>query len=65
MKRIKFILECITKTIKNKFFKSQKTDISHECEKLLENMEIVVQEGENKEEEYLLNYNITTRWQTL
>ena len=63
MKRIKLIIACLLITIKNKFFKSQKTDISHSCKKALDFKNS--DEDLNQEEEYQTNYNVTTRWQTL
>jgi hypothetical protein len=66
MKSIKFILNCVTSSIKKKIFKSQKTDISQECEMLLNFKE---KESSDEDlvhtEEYLKNYNVTTRWQTV
>lgn len=66
MKRIKFIFNCVTNLIKKKIFKSQKTDISQECEKVLRTSEEFDAIKELKlTDEYLLKYNRTTRWQTL
>ncbi len=73
MKKIKFILGCMANRIKNKIFKSQKTDISQECEKVLElgekvlglDEEITSIEELKLTEEYAIKYNTTTRWQTL
>ena len=64
MKKVLFILSCLTKVIKKKIFKSQKTEICHECEKLF-NLKDKSTDEELKTEEYLKNYNVTTRWQTL
>ena len=66
MKSIKFILNCVTSSIKKKIFKSQKTDISQECEMLLNFKEKESSEEDLEHtEEYLNNYNVTTRWQTV
>ena len=65
MKRVLFIISCLTKVIKKKIFKSQKTEICHECEKLLNLKDNSSDEELVKTEEYLKNYNVTTRWQTL
>ncbi|MCK5730507.1 MAG: hypothetical protein KAH68_05500 [Draconibacterium sp.] len=65
MKRVIFILSCLTKVIKKKIFKSQKTEICHECEKLFNLNDNSTDEELVKTEEYLENYNVTTRWQTL
>ena len=66
MKRIKFIYNCICNQIKKKIFKLQKTDISHECEKLMEEgpLDPSIEELVNSEE-YAKSYCVTTRWQTL
>lgn len=65
MKKALFIISCLTKVIKKKIFKSQKTEICHECEKLLNLKDNSSDEELVKTEEYLKNYNVTTRWQTL
>ena len=52
--------------IKKKFFNGQKTDIYQECEKALELTEKKEVETEKEQvEEYVNNYNVTTRWQTV
>jgi hypothetical protein len=66
MKRIKFILGCVTNAIKKNIFKSQNTEISQECEKVFESMNLETEPDEkNREAEYVSNYCVTTRWQTL
>ncbi len=66
MKRIKFILGCVTNVIKKNIFKSQNTAISPECEKVFEGMNLGTEPDEkNREAEYVSNYCVTTRWQTL
>ncbi len=66
MKKIKFILSCVTNTIKKNIFKSQNVEISQECEKVLESMNLGTEPDERKREaEYVSNYCVTTRWQTL
>ena len=66
MKKVKFILNCIAGLIKKKIFKSQKTDISQECKKVLNTNEDDNSIEELKpSEDYTVVYNVTTRWQTL
>ena len=66
MKKIKFILTCMTNVIKKKIFKSQKTEICQECKKVLGmNEEASTIEELKLTEEYAMKYNTTTRWQTL
>lgn len=66
MKRVKLILACVNEKIKKYFFKEQKTDNYHACRELLE---ADVKTGSDQEkrqvEEYLKNYSLTTRWQTV
>jgi hypothetical protein len=66
MKKIKFILNCVTNVIKKKIFKSQKTEICQECKKAL-NLDDEINSIEDLKltEEYANNYNVTTRWQTV
>ena len=65
MKRVKFMLSCLESIIKKKIFKYQIADFSFECEKILANLEETNATKKKMQEEYLLNYRITTRWQTL
>jgi hypothetical protein len=66
MKRITFIINCLVSKIKKKFFNDSKTDISHECEMMLNMNENPVSKEEMAyAKEYVENYNVTTRWQTL
>jgi len=65
MKKVLFIVSCLTKVIKKKIFKSEKTEICHECERLFNLNENSNDEELKKTEEYLKNYSVTTRWQTL
>lgn len=66
MKKLKFIINCVTNIIKKKIFKSQKTDICQECQKLINEVEEVTSIEELKlTEEYAIDYNVTTRWQTV
>jgi hypothetical protein len=65
MKKVLFIVSCLTKVIKKKIFKSEKTEICHECERLFNLNENSNDEELRKTEEYLKNYSVTTRWQTL
>lgn len=66
MKKITFVLNCMAARIKKKFFKEEKTDISHECEKVFEKLdEINSIEDLKLIEDYAKIYRTTTRWQTL
>lgn len=65
MKKINFIFNCFINLIKKKIFKAQDSADRVECEKLIKNIEKNVSADKNRQEEYLLNYNTTTRWQTL
>lgn len=66
MGKIKFILGCVANIIKKNIFKSQNTEISQECEKALESINFGTEPDEkNREAEYVSNYCVTTRWQTL
>ena len=66
MKKIKFILKCWTNVIKKKIFKSEKTEICQECKEVLNIEEEITSIEELKlTEEYAIDYNVTTRWQTL
>lgn len=66
MKKINLFVSCVFNKIKKKFFKSEKTDISHACDNL-QNIEEkqYASDEEKKREEYAQNYNVTTRWQTV
>ena len=66
MKTIKYISNCVICLIKKKIFKTQITDFSQECEKAMERDEKINSIEELKlTEEYAIDYNVTTRWQTL
>ena len=66
MKRLHQILTCISKQIKNFFSSSPKTDIYQDCQKAINLEENIDLENEKlQSEEYLKNYNSTTRWQTV
>jgi hypothetical protein len=66
MKKLRSILNCLTSKIKKKFFIESKADLSQECEKLFVTGENVnSQEGLKLTEEYIENYLVTTRWQTI
>ena len=66
MKKIKFILNCMTSVIKKKIFKSQNTEICQECKNVLKlDDEIASIEELKLTEEYASDYNVTTRWQTV
>lgn len=66
MKKFHVIMHFFDCLIKKIFCICQKNDIYHDCEEalsLLENQHM--NPGENEVEEYLANYQSTTRWQTL
>lgn len=66
MKRVQRFLNCVSLLIKKKFFNSEKSEIYHECEKVLnfaDNKDETDDLFNNKE--YIENYNVTTRWQTI
>jgi hypothetical protein len=66
MKKIKLILKCWTNVIKKKIFKSEKTEICQECKEALNIEDEITSIEELKlTEEYAIDYNVTTRWQTL
>lgn len=66
MKTIKLLVECVAVKIKKKFFKEQKADFNHACEKLKNNTKKAETIEERKQiEEYALSYAATTRWQTI
>jgi hypothetical protein len=66
MKKIKLILKCWTNVIKKKIFKSEKTEICQECKEVLNIEDEITSIEELKlTEEYAIDYNVTTRWQTL
>ena len=57
--RIFSFVKCI---LKKKFFNSPKNDIYQDCK---EAMNTVVEDNEKEVDEYLKNYQATTRWQTV
>lgn len=61
MKREKGILKIVNCLIKKIFFKSKKTDFYQECKEGIN----IVGENDNEVEEYVKNYQSTTRWQTV
>lgn len=66
MKTIQFIINCLATKIKKNIFNSAKNDISHDCNNLFESDKKALSMDELKcAEEYLENYKVTTRWQTL
>lgn len=66
MKRTRAFMGCVSEKIKKYFFNRRKSDINHACEKLKElRDENTTKEDVTLAEEYLNNYNITTRWQTV
>ncbi len=66
MKKVRILINCVSSQIKKFFFKSQNNDINHACERLKEIAGEVTSIEEFKHtEEYTIEYNTTTRWQTL
>lgn len=66
MKRLTFIISCVTSKIKKYFSNGEKSDISHDCEMFLNREVNASSEEEIKcAKEYMDSYNLTTRWQTL
>lgn len=57
--RILKMTACLLKKI---FFNVKKTDFYHECGEVVDN---AAGETESEVEEYLKNYQSTTRWQTV
>ena len=66
MKRVKTTIKCLKAFLKKNFFNSKKSDINHNCKNAF-NFDISKDDlnAENETEEYLNNYNTTTRWQTV
>ena len=62
MKTLKRIIICLENYIKKYFFNLSKTDISQECENVLE---VNLFDENVTSEEYATVYKNTTRWQTL
>lgn len=65
MKTMKRFFNCVRMLIKKNIFNIQKTDIYQECERALDFEDEITSESKMKTEEYLANYTVTTRWQTL
>jgi hypothetical protein len=66
MNKQRMYISCFVNKIKKYFSKSENNEINHACEKLKEMTEDASSIEELKlTEEYALNYNTTTRWQTL
>ena len=66
MKRIFRFLECLGILIKKNFFIKEKHDIPHDCKNVFEmNKKVENNVAEKEAEEYITNYNSTTRWQTV
>ena len=66
MKKVIQMFKCAKQLIKKIFFKYEKSDIYQDCKEVLnfdeKNSSL---EEVNSFNEYLENYKITTRWQTL
>jgi hypothetical protein len=66
MNRVKTFFNCVSDKIKKKFFKAEKTDLSHACEELKKMTKETASEYDlNLLEEYTKRYISTTRWQTV
>lgn len=66
MEKIKMLINCVEASIKKNFFKAGKNDIYHGCEKACNFAENNKEREElNNVNEYIENYNVTTRWQTV
>ena len=66
MKTTMLFCKCLFDKIKKKFFKYQKHDNSHACEEWEKfNNELKSEDDQKAIDEYLNNYRLTTRWQTL
>lgn len=66
MKKTVALFRCLQSVIRKKFFKSSKSDKSHECDVLREMIaETASKEEKEHQEEYTYSYGMTTRWQTL
>lgn len=66
MKKVVQVFKCVMQEIKKKIFKSKKTDIYQDCKEVLNFDETNSSKDEvNSFNEYLENYKVTTRWQTL
>jgi len=66
MKNLVDIFSCIKALIKKKFFNGPEADICQDYRITIEIPGIIIDDiRENETEEYLENYNSTTRWQTV
>ncbi|MBN2636639.1 MAG: hypothetical protein JXR61_10245 [Prolixibacteraceae bacterium] len=66
MKKVVRFFKCAMQLIKKKFFKEAKADIYQDCKEVLNFDETNSSQDElNSFNEYLENYKVTTRWQTL
>lgn len=66
MKTINVILQCLESKIKKYFFIKEKGELSQDCKNLFEGDKNTRSAEDVKcAEEYLENYKLTTRWQTL
>ena len=59
MKQLKIVMNCMENIIKKNFFNLKKTDKNQSCKDVFK-----LNTG-NENEEYLNNYQSTTRWQTV
>ncbi len=66
MKKVVLFIRCAGEKIKNKFFNSQNQVENVACEHWKEVQEETASDKDQiSVEEYLKNYQVTTRWQTL
>ncbi|MFW5832239.1 MAG: hypothetical protein ACOCVA_08285 [Prolixibacteraceae bacterium] len=65
MKKLQQLLNCACKLIKKKFFNSSGNDFYKECTSMPLPNYWIEREAEEDTEEYITNYKLTTRWQTL
>ena len=66
MKTTLLFLKYLYHKIKKKIFKYRKYDNNHVCKKWKEfDIELTSVDGQGIIKEYLNNYRLTTRWQTL
>ncbi len=66
MKSLMLFFRCAEEKIKNKFFNNKNGKKTESCSQWQKYMvDCTSEEDKNGVEEYLKNYQVTTRWQTL
>lgn len=65
MKKLQNILNCLTGLIRKKFFNRTKSDFHQNYNDMPVISSFIADTTENDVKEYLENYTLTTRWQTL